>query len=153
MDRQQATAPEEAFLAAPVIERAPVQAPKTTEETFVSAEPSHILNILLSAAWVGFLAYIVSLTPNPAAESAPVVLEGLANVLGPLTAVGIYGTIVLAIKNSAKTAPLSIAIALGITGMGALCGLAGHSASTWLPQIAFSAVVAAASVAVFARRA
>ena len=153
MDRQQATAPQEAFLNAPEIQRAPVQAPKTTEEIFVPAPQSPLLNGLLSTAWVGFLAYITSLTPNPVGESVPLLLEGIANVLGLVMVFGIFGTIVLAIQNSAKTAPLSIAIALSVTGLGAICGLVGHSASSWLPQIAFSAVVAAGSIAVLARRA
>ena len=153
MDRQQAIAPEEAFLAAPEIQRAAVQAPETTQETFVPAAPSHLLNGLLSAAWVGFLAYVSQSSPSTVAESTPALLDGLANVLAPLLVFGIYGTIVLAIQNSAKTAPVSIAIALGVTALGAMCGLVGHSASSWLPQIAFSAVVAAGSVAVLARRA
>ncbi len=154
MDRQQATAPVEAFLNAPVIERAPLAAPETVEETFVPAAPSRLFNGLLGAAWATQLvAIMTTVSTGEPSESVPSLIYGFAVGLDLILFFSMLGVITLAVKNSAKTAPLSVAIAAGTMVFGALCGLVGHPASTWLGDVAFGAVIAAGSVAVFARRA
>ena len=99
---------------------------------------------------ITILSYVSTGAPT---EDAPQLLYGFAVGLDLVLFFSMLGAITLAVKNSAKTAPISFAIAAGTMVFGALCGLAGHPASTWLADVAFGAVVAAGSVAVFARRA
>ena len=152
MDRQQATAPEEALLNAPVIQRAPQIAPETTEETFVPAPQSRLLNGIIGAAWL-FHLFTPAIAGDGPTEQVSSIVYGFAYSISVVTLFGMLGVIGLAFKNSAKTAPISIGLGLATMIPGALCGLVGHPASTWLSSLAFGAVVAAGSAAVFARRA
>ena len=150
MDRQQALAPKEAFLNAPTIQRAEPEA----VETFVPAPQSRLLNGALGAAWlfqiIAILTYVAPTTPS---ESIPTLIFGFAVGLDLVLFFSMLGVIALAAANSARTAPLSFAVGAGTMIFAALCGLVGHPASTWLGDVAFGAVVAVGSVAVFARRA
>lgn len=152
MDTQRALAAKEAALNAPVIRRVGEQTTET--ETFVPAPQSRLLNGILGAAWAFQLLMVFTATPGTGpTESSPTILVGFATALILGLAFAMVGALSFAAKNDARTAPLSFAIATGVMVFGALCGLAGHPASTWLADVAFGAVVAAGSVAVFARRA
>lgn len=154
MDRRQATAPKEAFLSAPVIQRAYEQRTAETVETFTPAPQSRVWNGLLGAAWAFQLVTIFTTTAGTGpSEAAPALLFVFATVLLLGLTFAMVAAISFATKNSARTAPVSFGIAIGMMLFGTLCGLAGHPASTWLSDLAFGAVVAAGSVAVFARRA
>lgn len=166
MDRQHAPTAQDILLTAPVIQRAGEQshaeeqsrAVKTnsveTPESFVPAAQSKVLNALLGSAWVFKLVTIfTATTTGEPGEAAPVLLVGFATALLLGLTFAMATAVIFAAKNDARTAPLSFAIATGMIVFVTLCGLAGHPASTWLGDLAFGAVVAAGSVAVFARRA
>ncbi len=149
MDRQHALAAKDAILNAPVIRRADEQ----VDETFVPAAQSRLLNGILGAAWAFQLVTIFTfVAPTGPREDVPSLLFGFAVGLDLVLFFSMVTVIAFAAKNSNRTAPLSFAIAAGTMVFAALCGLAGHPASTWLTDVAFGAVVAAGSVAVFARR-
>ena len=154
MDRRYASAPIEALQNAPVIPRSTEPGTANRTETFVPAAPSALLNAVIGAAWVFHLLSIFSYESSTLpVEAAPPLLFGFAVALNFILQGSMLGVIALAFGNSAKTAPLSFAVTVGTMIFGALCGLAGHPASAWLSDLAFGSVVAACSLAVFARRA
>lgn len=154
MDRQHAPNATDILRTAPVIRRADDQAFEATSTTFVPAAQSKLLNGVLGSAWAFQLAMIFTATsPTDPAEAAPIALVGFATVLLLGLMFLMVAVVAFAAGNDARTAPLSFGIAIGTIVFGALCGLAGHPASAWLSDLAFGAVVAAGSVAVFARRA
>lgn len=150
MDRQHADAAIDTAVSAPVIERAP----QTNEETFVPAAQSAVLNGLLGAMWAYQLITIfTSVAPNGPRDDIPALMYGFAMSLDLILLFGMVAVVAFAALNSARTAPISFGLAVGTMIFGALCGLLGHPASAWLSDLAFPAVVAVGSVAVFARRA
>ncbi len=154
MDRQHAPAATDILKTAPVIQRAGAQTAPEAHETFVPAAQSKLLNGILGSAWAFQLVTIFTATAGDGPpEAAPQLLLGFATVLLLTMTFAMVAVVALAAKNDARTAPLSFAIATGSIVFATLCGLAGHPASTWLTDLAFGTVVAAGSVAVFARRA
>ncbi len=155
MDRRHATAPEAAFLNAPVIQRAVEQHTAVeTVDTFVPAAQSRLLNGILGSAWAYQLLTIFTATAATGpAEAEPSLLFGFATALLLGLMFAMVAAVTFAVKNDSRTAPLSFAIGTGMIAFVSLCGLAGHPSSTWLGDLAFGAVVAVGSVAVFARRA
>lgn len=150
MDRQHADAAVHTVIDAPVIKRA-----GTTEEiAFVPAPQSRLLNGFIGALWafqlITIFTFVASDGPR---ESIPGLIYGFAVGLDLVLLFGMLAVVTYAAKNSAITAPLSFGLAVGTMVFGALCGLVGHPSSAWLSDLAFGAVLAVGSVAVFARRA
>ena len=150
MDRQYADAAIDTAINAPVIQRAG----DTSEETFVPAAQSQLLNGVLGAFWAYNLLTVLSAvgTDGPR-EEIPSLLYGFAVGLNQVLLFGTVAVIGFAMQNSKVTAPLSFGLALGSLVFASLCGILGHPSSAWIGDLAFGAVVAVASVAIFARRA
>lgn len=150
MDRQLADAGIDTAINAPVIQRAA----ETTEETFVPAAQSRVLNGILGAFWAYHLITIFTfVTTGGPREEIPTVLYGFAVGLDLVLLFGAVAAVGFAAQNSKVTAPLSFGVALGSLVFASLCGILGHPSSAWIGDLAFGAVVAATSVAIFARRA
>lgn len=120
---------------------------------WVEAPQSRAANGLLATGWLLFL-WSIGLFSAGSGEAAVAPLSSTEQVIMTFvlaTIVGVFGTLGAALANNRLASRLSAGCALAMVVLGATCGFAGHTISSWGPSTGIAAVLGLASLAVLGR--